>query len=134
MSTISNTADHAIEAASHARKTLVELSAHVVKMLHSAREAEDRSVDALLGGLGLQRQKSVFRPVLWLAAGAVTAGGAVLLMSSASGKKLRQKMTSLLGGEIEAHETRGIAPKHVVDQPVKSGGSTAKNGTEHAAG
>jgi hypothetical protein len=66
--------DHVEEAASHARATLLELSAQVGRIINSARKAEGRGIDALLDRLGLQRRQGALGPVVWFAAGAVAAG------------------------------------------------------------
>jgi hypothetical protein len=106
MTTISDTADHAAEhmkdVASHARGTMLDLAAQAMKLVSGAREAEGRGVDTLLDRMGLQRRRSGFVPVLWLAAGAIAAAGVVLLLAPTSGKSLRKRIAGFLddGKEI----------------------------------
>jgi hypothetical protein len=138
MTTISNTADHATEhlkgAASHGRATLLELSAQVKKVINGAREAEDRGVDALLDRLGLQRRQTALNPVLWFAAGAAAAGTVWFLISSTSGKKLLRRISRFVGGEAEPSSVHAKAVEQQVEQPVKIGAPTVKNGAEQEAG
>jgi len=134
MTTISDTTGHATEhvkeAASHARATLLDLSTQVMKLVNGAREAEGRGVDAVLDRLGLQRRSSALGPALWFAAGVVVAGTAVLLMTPTSGKKLRQRIASFLGGEAEAVVTEARAAEQRVDETVKK----MPNGAGHEVG
>jgi len=108
MTTISDTAgnatEHAREAASHAKTTLIDLSAQFMRLINSVREAEGRGVDSLLDRAGLQRRQSAMAPVLWFAAGAVVAGATVVLMATVPGQRLRRRVASFLFHE--ERETR----------------------------
>jgi hypothetical protein len=111
MATISATAD---QATSHARATLLDLSTQIVKLINSARAAENRGVDALLHRLGLQRRSSALMPFLWVAAGAFVAGTAVFLVSPASGKRLRERIVSILDG-VQPDEVGEAVKKNGAD-------------------
>jgi ElaB/YqjD/DUF883 family membrane-anchored ribosome-binding protein len=123
MTTISNTADHAAEqmkdAASHARGTLLDLAAQAMKLVHGAREAESRGVDTLLDRMGLQRRRSGIVPVLWFAAGAIVAGGVVLLLAPESGKSLRKRIAGFLDDGNETIATKADGVEHRVEETVR---------------
>ena len=145
MTTILNTADHATEqvkeavthAGAHARATWLDLSTQVLRLINSVREAQARSVDNVLGRIGLQRRHSALRPVLWFAAGAVAAGTAVVLTAPTSGKSLRQRIAKLLNQEVETLTTQAKTIEQRVEQAIRSDGSPqarkASNGPEHNA-
>jgi hypothetical protein len=131
MTTISSTAEHATEhvrhAASHAGASLVELSTQALRFINGVREAQGRGVETVLGRLGLQRRQSALGPVLWFAAGAITATTAVLLLSPASGKKLRHRLASFFRKESETATTRaGTVEPRVPESEAPVGHNGAK--------
>ena len=145
MTTISNTADHATEqvkeavthAGAHARATWLDLSTQVIRLINNVREAQARSVDNVLGRMGLQRRHSALRPVLWFAAGAVAAGTAVVLTAPTSGKSLRQRIAKLLNQEVETLTTQAKTIEQRVEQAIRSDGPQARkasNGPDRHAG
>jgi hypothetical protein len=128
MATIANTTEHAAEhvkeAASHVRAKLFDFSTQLLKLINSAREAEGRGADTLLHRLGLQRQRGPRVGVLWFAAGAVTVGTAVFLMTPA-GKKLRRTLVDRLGG---------TAKGETISAPIAPAAGHATNGANPVAG
>jgi hypothetical protein len=123
MTTISDSAGHATEqvkeAASHARARFFDFSTQVLKLVNGIREAQGRGADTVLDRLGLQRQTGPLGPALWFAAGAVTAGAAVLLLAPMSGKKLRQRIASFIGGEVQAAVAEAGTVEQRVEEAVK---------------
>jgi Tfp pilus assembly protein PilN len=102
MSTLSTATNHAAEHVSHAaRASFIELAAQTLKLVNGIRAAEARSMTSVLERIGLQRRRSSLVPVAWFAAGALVAGAAVVLMTPASGKAMRQRIRTFLGDEIE---------------------------------
>jgi hypothetical protein len=125
MTTISNTADHVAEhmkdATSHARGTLFDLAAQAMKLVNGAREAESRGMDTLLDRMGLQRRRSGLVPVLWFAAGAIAAGGVVLLLAPTSGKSLRKFIAGFLDDGKDTLATQAEKVEHRVEAAVQDG-------------
>jgi len=106
MTTISTTAaehatGHVRHAAAHVGTSILELSTQVFRFINGVREAQGHGVEKVLHRLGVQRRPSAMGPVLWFAAGAVAAGTVVLLLSPASGKKVRQRIASFLGQQTD---------------------------------
>jgi hypothetical protein len=109
MNSIANSAEHAAsqvkEAATHtatrAKGNLMDFGTQVLKFVNNLRVMEMRGADNLLDRIGLQRQKSSLGPVLWFAAGAVTAGSVALVLSPTSGKELRRKIAKFLTTGID---------------------------------
>jgi gas vesicle protein len=89
---------------------------------------------AVLDRLGLQRRQSALTPALWFAAGAVVAGAAVMLLAPTSGKKLRQRIASILDGEGQELASKATAVEQTLEETLKSEASALKrppNGTTH---
>jgi hypothetical protein len=131
MSTLSSTAEHATE---QLKDTFVDLSTQAMKLFNNVREAEDRGMAAVLDRLGLQRRQSALTPALWFAAGAVVAGAAVMLLAPTSGKKLRQRIASILDGEGQELASKATAVEQTLEETLKSEASALKrppNGTTH---
>jgi hypothetical protein len=134
MTTISNTADHAADAISHARAALLDLPGQMMKLVESARETERRGVDTLLDRMGLQRRQSALAPVAWFAAGAVVAGAAAFILAPTSGKQLRRRIAAFLDAELDAVTSEGKAIEHQVEDKVKGEVTAMKkmpNGASH---
>ena len=138
MTTISNTADHVAEhmkdATSHARGTLLDLAGQAMKLVNGAREAESRGMDTLLDRMGLQRRRSGLVPVLWFAAGAIAAGGIVLLLAPTSGKSLRKRIAGFLDDGKETLATQAEKVEHRVEEAVQDGAPAVTrppNGMNH---
>jgi hypothetical protein len=113
------------------RTSLLDLSTQVIRFINGAREAQSRGMDTVLDRIGLQRRQSALGPVLWFAAGAVAAGTAVLLLSPASGKQLRQRIATFLGHETEANAT---PPRTVERRVEETDAPSGHNGAKHATG
>lgn len=132
MSTISDSAEHAAEqvkeTASHARARFFDFSTQVLKLVNGIREAQGRGTDSVLDRLGLQRQTGPLGPALWFAAGAVTAGAAVFLTASPSGRKLRQRIASFLGGGVEAVVAGAGAVEQRVEEAATGKAAHSPNG------
>jgi hypothetical protein len=133
MSTLSSTAEHATE---QLKDTFVDLSTQAMKLFNNVREAEDRGMAAVLDRLGLQRRQSALTPGLWFAAGAVVAGAAVLLLAPTSGRKLRQRIASILDGEGQELTSKATAVEQTLEATLKAEASALKtppNGASHEA-
>jgi hypothetical protein len=124
MTTFSTTAEHATE---QLKDTFVDLSTQAMKLFNNVREAEDRGMVAILDRLGLQRRQSALAPVVWVAAGAVLAGAAVLLLAPTSGKKLRQRIASILDAEVHEVVAKATALEQRLEETVKSEVAALKN-------
>jgi hypothetical protein len=124
MTTFSSTAEHATE---QLKDTFVDLSTQAMKIFNNVREAEDRGMAAVLDRLGLQRRQSALAPVLWVAAGAVVAGAAVLLLAPTSGKKLRQRIASILDGESQDMVAKATSLEQRVEEKVQGEVAALKN-------
>ncbi len=81
--------------ADQARSSLVDLGAQALKLTKSLRSIETRGLDSLLDRFGLQRRGGALGPVLWFAAGAVTASAIVLLLAPESSKNMRDRIAEL---------------------------------------
>jgi len=81
--------------ASSSRAGLDDFGTQVARMLSSWRAIERRGVDTLLDRMGLQRQTSFVRPVLWVAAGAVAGGCAVYFLAPRAGDTIRIGMEKI---------------------------------------
>jgi hypothetical protein len=89
----------------HARASFIELGTQALRLANHVYEARLHDVDSLLGRVGLQRRSSPMRAVAWFAAGAVIAGGAVMLLTPLRGEELVGRMASTLrrtGEKIES--------------------------------
>jgi hypothetical protein len=60
------------------------------------------------------------------AAGAVTAGAAVFLLATPSGKKMRQQIASFVAGEVEAVTAKARAVEHRVEEAMGSDSQAAR--------
>jgi hypothetical protein len=130
MATISDSAEHATEhvrdAASHARARFFDFSTQVLKLVNGIREAQGRGTDTVLDHLGLRRQKGPLGPALWFAAGAVTAGAAVFLLTPTSGGDLRRRIARFFATEGEAVVAKTGAAEQRVDGAVMHAPNGAK--------
>ncbi|HEY6462282.1 MAG TPA: YtxH domain-containing protein [Polyangiaceae bacterium] len=80
----------------YARSNMIDLGTQVLRLVNNVRDAQIRGVDSMFGRLGYQR-RSIAKPLLWFAAGAVVAGGVALFLAPMTGDELMQKATNLLG-------------------------------------
>jgi gas vesicle protein len=134
MRNLSSTAGHATE---QLKETFVDLSAQAMKLFNNLREAEDRGMETVLERLGLQRRQSALTPALWFAGGAVVAGAAVLLLAPTSGKKLRQRIATILDGEVQELTSQASSLEQRLEETLKSEASTSiktPNGATHDVG
>ena len=135
--TIADTAEQATdqvkEAASHARARVLDFSTQVLKLVNGIRAAQGRGADTVLDRLGLQRQTGPLGPAVWFAAGALTAGTVVFLTTTASGKKLRQRIASFLASEAKTVAAEADVVEQRVHDAVRGEASVAShapNGTK----
>jgi gas vesicle protein len=134
MKSLSSTAGHATD---QLKDTFVDLSAQAMKLFSNLRDAEERGMETVLERLGLQRRQSALTPALWFAGGAIVAGAAVLLLHPTSGKKLRQRIATILDGEVQELTSQAAALEQRLEETLKSDASMAKktpNGATHDVG
>ena len=87
---------HTVErAVDHTRSSLADLGGEALRLSNSLRAIETRGGDSLLARFGLRRRKGALGPMVWFAAGAVTAGAIVFFLVPESGKKLRARILQL---------------------------------------
>jgi hypothetical protein len=72
------------------------LGAQATQLLDAVRSQRVRALESLLDRVGLQRRHGVLRPALFVIAGAVAAGVAVLAFAPTSGKGLRARIENTL--------------------------------------
>ena len=113
-------ADQLNKSASAAHGSLAELGTHALKLLESAHDRERAAIDTVLGGLGLQRRRSVLHYALPFAAGAVAIGAVVLAVSPAARKGLRTRVSALLGRSSESEPRVDSTP-----EPATNGATPA---------
>ncbi len=112
-----------------ARSTFLDLGTQVLRFVNGLRAFEARTADGLLDRVGLQRRESALRPVVWFAAGAVTAGAAVLVLAPSSGKHLRRQLAKLFtDGADEAKHL-----EHVVEAKLEAAAGDAKKAVANVA-
>jgi hypothetical protein len=92
MSSFIRTAARAVD---HTGSSLVDLGAEALRLTNLLRAIETRGVDSLLARFGHRRREGALGPMVWFAAGAVTAGAIVFLLAPESGKKLRARILRL---------------------------------------
>jgi len=107
MNSISDTAMHATDhlksAGSRTRGSFLDLGVQTMKLLNTVRAQEVRTVENVLGRIGLQRRENPLRPLALFFAGAAVAGGAALLLAPTSGRKARKKIREFFGaGDTDA--------------------------------
>ena len=85
--TAMQTADHLKSAGSRTRLSVLDLGVQTMKLLNTMRAQEMRTVESVLGRIGLQRRENPLRPLALFFAGAAVAGGAALLIAPTSGRK-----------------------------------------------
>jgi len=97
--------------ASSSRAGLDDFGTQVVRMLSSWRDIERRGVDTLLDRMGLQRQESALRPLLWIAAGAVVGGCAVYVLAPRAGDTIRIGIEKLRQARVwaEGHASKAAS-------------------------
>ncbi len=118
MSSLFRTAERTVD---HTRSSLVDLGAQTLRLIDSLRAIETRGVDSLLDRMGLNRRGGVLGPVVWFAAGAVTAGAIVLFLAPEAGKKLRNRVVQLWGSRGEKRTES--APARVATAAPSSNGT-----------
>jgi len=118
MSSISKTADHVAEQAKSATlmagASLVDFGAQALRLFNNIREREP------LAHWGRRRQHRGPSPVLWFAAGAAVAGGALFLLAP-RGADLRARIGSLLNG---AKDRIARQDRQAADDMINEGGGS----------
>jgi hypothetical protein len=124
MSSLIRTAERTVD---QTRSSIADLGAQALSLIDSLHAIESRGVDSLLHRIGHRRRGGALGPVVWLAAGAATAGAIVFLLTTASGKKLRGRIAELWQsrGEREARPPATVATA----APTANGG--AEEGFAH---
>jgi hypothetical protein len=102
MGSFIHTAERAVD---HTRSSLADLGAEALRLTNSLRAIQTPGVGSLLGRFGLRRREGALGPMVWFAAGAVTAGAIVLLLAPESGKKLRARILQFWEASRSEKET-----------------------------
>ncbi len=102
------------EAAAASRASLLDFGTQALRLFNGWRDVERRSVEAMLGRMGLQRRQSAARPVLWFAAGAVAGGCVAVVLAPMAAEGLRAAIERLRHARDRVEKTATRAPKQHV--------------------